>query len=255
MGYIEHLEGLMKNTDKNISKQLVYMLEQLKTDDAEPCLSEEEDVIENDSDEDISYYADEADEAKEPNVPTGEDLLLSEFLATTEDALQQSKTILQQLANQVQEEIIYDNVEKKEQRPITPINGMAENRVAFDSRVPSAMRARPKIPRTPIPLDKLEQAHKTNEDLIKNGAVVVPPRNEGSNKKKQTQKLHPEAKFSKEEEIPAHPIITDAARQKVIRSEAKNRGVEDKKHAMYGKKDVSHHGIQKKKDLEQQLPV
>ena len=99
----------MKMADKSMARQLTYMLSQLEAETTESCPSEEEEPLADDSEEDISYYADETDELKpgsESGTPMGEDLLLGEFLATTEEALQQSKTISQQLAVHVQDELI-----------------------------------------------------------------------------------------------------------------------------------------------------
>ena len=251
MGFGEHLEKLLNSSsDPNIARQITYMLGQLENEAAEQCSSDEEDAAADESEEDISYYAEDGDETiagPKGTVAAGEELLLSEFLATTEDALQQSKTISQQMASNGPEEIV-EPPEKKD-RPVTPINGLLDNRPMIDSRIPSAMRARPKIPRTPIPMDKLEQAKKANEELFKNAMYIQ--KNENANKKKQLSRLPGEEvkpTVVKEEEPLAHPIIPEATRQKMIRSEAKNRG-EDRKLVKEVKKE-GHYGSLKKKEMD-----
>eukprot|EP01022_Parablepharisma_sp_SALTPOND_P008149 TRINITY_DN135286_c0_g1_i1.p2 TRINITY_DN135286_c0_g1~~TRINITY_DN135286_c0_g1_i1.p2 ORF type:complete len:389 (+),score=50.21 TRINITY_DN135286_c0_g1_i1:2241-3407(+) len=254
MGFVDHLERRLDTDDENMARQITYMLSQLEADSSEACPSDEEDAAGDESEEDISYYAEEGDDISpggRGTMAAGEELLLSEFLATTEEALQQSKTISQQLAGNGPEEV----VEERKDRPVTPINGLPDNRPSIDSRIPSAMRARPKIPRTPIPMEKLEQAKRENEELYKNAMHIH--KNEFANKKKQLNKhgndrvdegqkmgMH----SSKEEEPLPHPIITEATRQKVIRSEAKNR--EERKWAREVKKDM-HHGVLKRKDMDQ----
>jgi len=135
---------------------------------------------------------------------------------------------------------------------VTPINGLPENRgISMDTRIPSAMRARPKIPRTPIPLDRLEQARRANEDLLMNGYYVQ--KNESASKKKQVFKPMPKESeekqmYPKEEDPLSHPLISDAARQKVIRSEAKSR--EDRKAGKDFKKEAHYTGPKKKEVLD-----
>ena len=161
--------------------------------------SDEEDRGADETDDEISYYEEDAEEDKEINangLPKGEDLLLGEFLASTDDAMQQSKTIAEKLIRSWEKYLSQagENQEIKEgkqNRPTTPIGAGEENPIkkaaAADARIPSAMRARPKIPRTPIPVDKMEQAKKESEELFKNVLYV---RNENSNKKKAKLKQH-----------------------------------------------------------------
>jgi len=269
MGFTEDLEKLLTNSaDQGIAKQITYMLGQLENDTSDSYPSDEEDNGGEESEEDISYYAEETDDLTSSNgktgVVAGEELLLSEFLASTEEALQQSKTISQQMAISGPEEIT--EPEEKKDRPVTPINGLPENRPVIDSRIPSAMRARPKIPRTPIPIDRLEQAKKANEEFMKQATHIHI--NEHANKKKAARNTPEEISSgnkntqpqlnslsgqSKEDEPIVHPMISEATRQKVIRSEAKNRtGEENKKSAKELKKDNNlHYGSLKKKDMDQ----
>ncbi len=215
---------MMQSADKETVNQVTYMMDQLMSDATELCASEGEAPEAGDEDEDISYYAEATDEARDGDAPKGEELLLGEFLATTEEALQQSKTISQHFADPEAEEEHVTKEEKgsKADRPVTPImtGGGQENAPLIDSRVPSAMRARPKIPRTPIPVDKLQKA---NEELLKVAYYVQ--KNEGSNKKKpQPQKS---GRVESDEELKQEP------RPKPVRSEAKTRGEERKKEHHY----------------------
>lgn len=196
MGFANQLEKMMQNSDPDNKNQLMYILKKLSEEPEDNMPSDEEECGADETDDEISYYEEDAEEDKEINangLPKGEDLLLGEFLASTDDAMQQSKTIAEKLAVKVSESAGENQEikEGKQNRPTTPIGAGEENPIkkaaAADARIPSAMRARPKIPRTPIPVDKIEQAKKESEELFKNVLYV---RNENSNKKKQLAKHH-----------------------------------------------------------------
>ena len=115
-GFVDLLQRLMKGQNgDSISNQLKYMLAQLASEEAEECVSGDEEKVEDEADEDMSYFAEEEEEDKEiqgKGVATGEELLMGEFIASTEDALQQSKTISQQLASQAPQEdgYVYESI-------------------------------------------------------------------------------------------------------------------------------------------------
>lgn len=170
------------------------MLAQLRDDSSELYPSDGEDIEEAESEEDISYYAeaDHNDAGVEKSV--AEDLM-KEFALNKEDALQQSIT-------EIESEALAEE-RTSQLMPPDDSNGAAEG------RIPSAMRARPKIPRTPIPGQKLEQARRENQELLRNAAHA----------QKNPQSCKKKAERVKEEER----VVQENARKKVIRSEAKNR--------------------------------
>ena len=101
--------------------------------------------------------------------------------------------------------------------------GETENQLqVFDGRIPSAMKARPKIPRTPIPLDKLEQVKKQNEEILRNAVYIQ--KNEGANKKKQIARQQPPS------ELPKHGTEDEAglAPAPEVRAKLKSKA-EDRK--------------------------
>ena len=108
MGFSEQLEKMMINSDADNKKQLTYILKKLSEDPEDNLPSEEEECGADETDDEISYYEEDAEEDKEINVkglPKGEELLLGEFLASTDDAMQQSKTIAEKLSYKVSEPV------------------------------------------------------------------------------------------------------------------------------------------------------
>jgi CCR4-NOT transcriptional regulation complex NOT5 subunit len=80
MGFGELLHRLAETSEANIARQLEYILEQLENDQVEPCASDEEDNFVEESDDDLSYYAEEDSDAALLRTRTGEDLLLAQFV-------------------------------------------------------------------------------------------------------------------------------------------------------------------------------
>ena len=68
-----------------------------------------------------------------------------------------------------------------------PETSVVEEKQANESRIPTAMKSRPKIPRTPIPEDKLIQIRKENEEFKKNAMHIYVK--EEANLKKQKMLL------------------------------------------------------------------
>lgn len=177
------------------------MLEQLRDDSSKFYPSDAEDIEEAESEEDISYYAE--DDRNEGEKSAAEDFM-KEFSLNREETIQQS--ITEKATNEV--------VEERNSQLMIPDdpNALAEG------RIPSAMRARPKIPRTPIPNHKLEQVKKENQEILRNAAHVQ--KNPQTNKKKPIERV---------KEDSSQRLMQENVRKKMIRSEAKNRNPEDQK--------------------------
>lgn len=191
MGLGEYFQKQLNTEDKIHSRQISHVLSQLNTDTEEPQFSDEDPTAEE-SEDDISCYEEESDKVVyEAKGAMGEELLASEFLANIEEAVEQSKTISQ----------IWPDVKEEEKRPITPIRGSVGT---IDSRIPSAMRSKPKIPRTPILEDKIPS--KKDEENSKKNEVKESVRKVDNNKKEM-----------------------ENLKQKQNRSEVKNRVIEERK--------------------------
>ncbi len=175
-GFPDLLQKMIRSQNEEIGNQLRFMLGQLQASDEEQpdYGSDEEEKPGDETEDDISYCPEDEEEDKEMSgkgIQTGEELLLGEFLASTEDALQQSRIISQQMASR---KVSPTNLGAD--RPVTPVSGAAKNPMPpVDIRVPSAMRARPKIPRTPIPVERLEQVRKENTEILHNAVHVGNP--------------------------------------------------------------------------------
>eukprot|EP00826_Nyctotherus_ovalis_P033607 TRINITY_DN2732_c0_g1_i3.p1 TRINITY_DN2732_c0_g1~~TRINITY_DN2732_c0_g1_i3.p1 ORF type:complete len:255 (+),score=101.70 TRINITY_DN2732_c0_g1_i3:1834-2598(+) len=193
------------------------MLAQLRDDSSELYPSDGEDVEEAESEEDISYYAegDHNDAGIEKSV--AEDLM-KEFALNKEDALQQSIT-------EKESEEIMEEKTSQLMLPDDPNN-------PAEGRIPSAMRARPKIPRTPIPNQKLEQVRKENQEILRNAVHVQ--KNPQSNKKKPVERVKEEERF-----------VQENVRKKMIRSEAKSRTIEEIKFGKEGQVKKKEEGVKR----------
>ena len=245
MGFAEELHKLAKTSDEGVAQQLACILDQLASPDEDLYASDEEENPNDETEDDISYYADDdPGHDFEHDGLTGEHLLLGQFLASTADALLQSRAVSQQLASQNKESqepsqssvsrilpLLQNGAEEsKERRPATPVMGPADpdsQRRLDDARIPSAMKARPKIPRTPIPLDRLEQIKRQNEELLRNAVHIQ--KNEGANKKKQIQLARQlpvpseQSRPGPEEDIPINPLSLEAPKSRGSRAKGEDR--------------------------------
>ena len=122
---------------------------------------------------------------------------------------------------------ISEEENKEKDRPITPVHGFTK--APIDSRIPSAMRAKPKIPRTPIPIEKLEQVKKGNEEFFKKAIYIQ--KSDQEIKKKSTLRINQEEvpMSSKDDDFLAQHSVSESTRKKSIKTEAKNRIPEEKK--------------------------
>ena len=203
MGFVKCLEELSSTKNQNIARQIVYMLEQLNDESSVLYPSDREDAEEAESEEDISYYADGDHNEMVMEKSAVEDFI-KQLSLNKEDVMQQSIT------EKVDEELI----EERNSQLLFPND--SDN--FAESRIPSAMRARPKIPRTPIPTQKLDQVKKENQEILKNAIYIQ--KNPQSNKKKQMEKVKGEE--------PQY-LMQEDVRKKMIRSEAKSRTAEEHK--------------------------
>lgn len=246
MGLPTILKELEKKSEKDIAKQIQYILQQLDkpdseqdeeapTDDEEPAGTddgiEEEysDVDEQEIDKDIVSRG----------IPTGETLLISEFgmptgstphdvsprdsslnqpIAETEKESDKDESsdrkiaqilefpLIEEVKNAsvkdeqkpqkkgLQEIVYYPSIPDNAHRVPTPIVAKTDvtpkeqKSEESNERVPTAMQSRPKIPRTPIPEEKLEQAKKENELFRKQALHIYV--NEGANLKKRKMMEH-----------------------------------------------------------------
>eukprot|EP00826_Nyctotherus_ovalis_P043117 TRINITY_DN4510_c0_g1_i13.p1 TRINITY_DN4510_c0_g1~~TRINITY_DN4510_c0_g1_i13.p1 ORF type:complete len:242 (+),score=95.72 TRINITY_DN4510_c0_g1_i13:1852-2577(+) len=234
MGFERYLKELLEGAETNTARQITYVLSQLENDNTEPCVSDEEEPAEE-SEDDISYYAEESDNALyggKSVLVAGEELL-SEFLAGGQAAFQQSK---------VSPQTQYDTQEELKDRPITPVYGFTKTPI--DNRIPSAMRAKPKIPRTPIPKEKLEEVKRADDEFFRKAIFVQ--RNDQKPRNQQNSSRAPSSEMKEELQT-----IPESVRKKETKTEARARAPEEKKYAKEVKKEL-HYASAKR---EQPAPV
>lgn len=204
----EFLTELQKNADEDTQSQLQCIVERIHKEpateeaqrelsDAEADDEEYDSVGEIEPDEDITAHG----------ILTGEALLQSEFGSHEERV--EGMNIDKKESKRREENFLDYQEPKVELRPLNDeeksieevkveseashsedlnSSGRLETPVglekkADEERVPTAMQSRPKIPRTPLPEDKLKQAQRENQ-LLKNNAIHVYV-NQQANVKKQ----------------------------------------------------------------------
>lgn len=189
LGMEEALKYLMQNSDEHFKRQIQYILDQLHSVQEEDCLSDDNDDDVEDRDEDESeiedYIAEDEDMddiIREGGVLTGEDLLNARYMP--KPILSSSKVSLQDLG-------------KPPSRPVTPAQQ------AIEYKLPSEMRSRPKIPRTPEGSTRPEptsgEEHKVQQSAKKLPTNRAPPEEYKSEFKAELpvepiQELQPEPK-------------------------------------------------------------
>lgn len=138
----EKLITLKENCDEHFKRQIQYILDQLNFDSTDDCLSddnddevEDRDDEDNDLDEFIAEDEDMDDLIQDP-ILTGEELLVQKYMAKP----------------------VKNQSEKPFSRPATPGN--------LERNLPSELKSRPKIPRSPSELLR-EEAKKRQEDGLK----------------------------------------------------------------------------------------
>ena len=159
MGMNEMLEYLMQNSDEQFQRQIQYILNQLISEQEEE--REENEVEDEEDDED---YGDENDDGgdnevdgeyndtiKFEGVLIGEDLLTSQFVLPTDQAMTQTITISKKIEvmkeNKLNHSAISDRPTTGIYAPDNPFNlsRMGYANPSADRNLPSAMKSRPKI--------------------------------------------------------------------------------------------------------------
>jgi len=185
LGMLDMLMYLMKSSDEQMQRQVQYIYNQLNSDadgqgedaegdptrglDEKSDIEEEEeedyeeDIEEMDDEEDDMEHVDETelfDTLKIEGVLTGEEWLTSQFLLSNNEAMAQTVTISKKIEEENKEKLNKSDISNN-RRPISPFGtGLGDNpfslsKVGYanpanlDRTLPSAMKTRNKIPRTP----------------------------------------------------------------------------------------------------------
>jgi hypothetical protein len=180
---LDMLMYLLRSSDEQMQRQVQYIYNQLlnaeqpNNDEGDPTknLEEksdieeeeeedyEEDIDENDEDDDEIDHVDETelfDTLKIEGVLTGEEWLTSQFLLANTEAMAQTVTISKKMEEENKEKLNKSDISNN-RRPISPFgtgpgdNPFSLSKVGYahpanlDRSLPSAMKTRNKIPRTP----------------------------------------------------------------------------------------------------------
>ena len=164
----------MMETEEQMQRQMQYIYRQL-TADAEPALDvhsdveDEDDDFEETGDQDDDYNDDEFfaededfnDTLRLEGVMTGEEWLTSQFLLSNQEAMAQSVTISRRIDEENKDKLNKSDISRSN-RPISPFvsgpdgNPFQHSKIALmanpnllDRSLPSALKTRNKIPRTP----------------------------------------------------------------------------------------------------------
>ena len=183
LGMLDMLMYLLRSSDEQMQRQVQYIYNQLlnaeqpNNDEGDPTknLEEksdieeeeeedyEEDIDENDEDDDEIDHVDETelfDTLKIEGVLTGEEWLTSQFLLANTEAMAQTVTISKKMEEENKEKLNKSDISNN-RRPISPFgtgpgdNPFSLSKVGYahpanlDRSLPSAMKTRNKIPRTP----------------------------------------------------------------------------------------------------------
>ena len=173
------LKYLMENSDERFTKQIQYIMDQLSQDPSKSELSKSQTLSEsNEEDNDVDDLDEDDDLVEEEeleesihldkNIPLGEDLLDKYFLLPPEQAVKQSNLVKSAMKDQQKSyrsiKEIKDTNGVPFNRPTTPSLMSNNASIIEQSRdIPSEMKARPKILRTPM-----EGGVKVNNSNISN---------------------------------------------------------------------------------------
>lgn len=183
---LDILKYLLENSDERFTKQIQYIMDQLSSDppkDKSEILSKSQTLSEsNDEDNDVDDFDDDDDLAEEEELeesihletsfPLGEDLLTKLFALPLEEGSKQQSFVRSMVKDQQQKNLntskFYD---KKNQdpnnlfkRPTTPslVGNNVSNVVDKSRELPSEMKSRPKILRTPMDNNSKEISNISN---------------------------------------------------------------------------------------------
>lgn len=177
LGMADMLEYVMQNSDEQFQRQIQYILNQLTAEAVEGNQEREDEQNEDeidDEEEDEDEYGEEGnnehqedleedgeynDTIKIEGIPVGEELLTQQFVLINDQAMAQTMTISKRMEDQKEQKLNHSAISKDEGRPVTGLGGSENpfnlsrmgyaNPAANDKGVPSAMKSRPRIPRTP----------------------------------------------------------------------------------------------------------
>lgn len=196
MNLVERLEKLKAKSNELVATQLQYMIEQVSSNTTEEDNSESEDDFESDhNDTSAELSRDLRQEAS-----AGETLLAEEFALESNGRVCARVGAVLESYERIPEEVLARasvQVEKKPGLKEMVIYPAGDQQVPVvvpleypkrDKEVPLEMESRPKIPRTPIPEEKLEKVKKENERIRKNSMHVYI--NEEANIKKQRMRRY-----------------------------------------------------------------
>lgn len=157
LGMQEMLTCLMNNPEGQLSKQINYIIEQLKSPSNEECVSDDnEEIMEYDENED---YETEEEEEPDPEIAKeigqiGEELLLSEFAINTEGGKATN----------------YKTYSSKNPTLKTHDSNLdpTVSPGSISRKVPSGMKGRPRIPKTPTNNEMMNAIREGNEQIVFN---------------------------------------------------------------------------------------
>ena len=178
LGMSDMLQYVMQNSDEQFQRQIQYILTQVTSEPIDGDQEKEEEMkdggIEDEEEDEEDEYGEDDGEGSQANefeeegeyndtikiegIPIGEELLTQQFMLGSDEGMAQTITITKRMEDQKEERLNRSAISKEEGRPITgmgsdnPFNlsrmGYA-NPAANDRGIPSAMKSRPRIPRTP----------------------------------------------------------------------------------------------------------
>jgi hypothetical protein len=189
---------VQKSCDEETRNQIQCIIKRVYRD---PSKEEEEalnEVPEIEADDDEEYESvgeiEQDEDIIARGILTGEALLKAEFGPEREESKdiiecnepKHELKISKESGSREQAKIDEESYVSGYGNPETPI--VVEKQVS-EARIPTAMKSRPKIPRTPIPEERLRQVRKENEEFKKNAMHIYV--NEEANLKKQRMLIEP----------------------------------------------------------------
>lgn len=196
LGMPDLLKHLLEHSEEQLARQVRYIIDQLENDQVEECVSDDnEDALECEEDEDYETENEEEIDTDIVNagIPIGE-TLLREYLVQpfTPASIPADGSI--------------SGLSKGGHTRLSSSNSVSIFQIKFnnfeDRNLPSAMKSRPKIPRTPINEELLGMIRKENEAIIQNSGHIH--RNEDANKKKIKQ---PQQSPQKEQHVVLKQVV------------------------------------------------
>ncbi|CAD8138595.1 unnamed protein product [Paramecium octaurelia] len=158
LGMKERLVLLMQNSDDRFIKQIQYILEQINKigpDELEPDEDNDVDDIDDIDDSEDTIEEEDAEDAlkAKDGELVGEELLNAHFSLSHQEAIQQNtmtRSIIMQ-ENQNKKAMTPKSSQQQPFRPTTPVISASQLQ---KSQLPSEMKPRPKLARTPVGQDR-----------------------------------------------------------------------------------------------------